>query len=115
MLYCQQLSQAPAAPAPELIGLGSLSLEGVGAEGQKLDVKVPLVDRLGKHSGQVRAAVRFFPSRCAGKARDALGRETLDAVLLRKGPKAAAKELNERSPQHSPRKGVSLEPSPVDL
>lgn len=39
----------------------------------------------------------------AGKVRDELGRDVIDLELVKKGPKQAARELNERSPQTSPR------------
>lgn len=47
----------------------------------------------------------------AGKLRDELGRDVIDAGLVSKGPRQAAKELNERSPQMSPRVNKSKERS----
>lgn len=51
----------------QLLGMGSMLLEGL-EEGDKLSVKVPLVDKIGKHSGDVSATCRYFPSRCVGKS-----------------------------------------------
>lgn len=126
----------------ELIGMGSLGLEGIEDEGNGREVQLPLVDGVGKHCGQLNATLRFFPSRTpgevqlqhtcrwdvacchlqtvakacqvktafrpifmhAGKDRDSLGRELIDPVLLAKGSKQAAREINERSPHSSPRR-----------
>jgi hypothetical protein len=96
----------------ELVGAGSLSLEGLGeAEVAKREVAVALVGEAppGRRRGEVAATLRFFPSRSPGKGRDALGREVLDPVLASLGHARAARELNERSPQQSPRRSLSRE------
>lgn len=51
---------------PQLLGMGSLSLEGIEDSGKR-DVDVALIDRLGKHNGTVGVTCRFFPSRTPGK------------------------------------------------
>ena len=62
MLYKQKNS----AEDRELLGMGSLLIEDI-EEGQKLTVNVPLVDKIGKHSGGVKATCRYYPSRSIGK------------------------------------------------
>jgi hypothetical protein len=87
-----------------LLGMGSISLEGLEEGANKRDLEVPLVNHVGKNNGLIKASCHFFPSRCPGKSRDHLGREVLDPILVSKGSKEAAKELNTRSPKNSPRK-----------
>ncbi len=88
----------------QLLGMGSICLEGLEEGANKRDIEVPLVNKIGKSNGLVKAKCHFFPSRCPGKSRDDLGRDVLDPILVGKGSKEGAKEMNERSPKNSPRK-----------
>jgi hypothetical protein len=88
----------------QLLGMGSISLEGLEEGANKRDTEVPLVNAIGKNNGVIKATCHFFPSRCPGKSRDQLGREMLDPILVGKGSIEGAKELNTRSPKHSSRK-----------
>jgi hypothetical protein len=100
MLYRQH----PKTSEHHLLGMGSISLEGLEEGANTRDIEVPLVNDVFKNIGLIRATCHFFPSRCPGKSRDDLGREVLDPILVSKGSKEGAKELNERSPKNSPRK-----------
>ena len=100
MLYKQRTTSEE----HHLVGMGSISLEGLEEGANKRDVELPLVDNNFKNNGVITATCQFFPSRCPGKSRDDLGRETLDPILVGKGVKEGAKELNQRSPKKAPRK-----------
>ena len=58
-------------------------------------------------------SLHYFSLLSSGKSRDELGREVIDPVMVKLGPRAGARELNERSPQTSPRKrNTSVERAP---
>ena len=63
MLYKQDEGETS---GRQLLGMGSMSLEDINNHG-KCGVKVPLVDDVGKHSGNLTISCRFFPSRSPGK------------------------------------------------
>jgi len=90
----------------KLVGMGCMSLEGIEQE-VKHEVSLPLVSGTGKHIATVDLSCRFFPSRSPGMGRDELGRQTLDPIMICRGPTDAPKELNERSPKKWPRRGRS--------
>lgn len=53
--------------------------------------------------------IYLFSFFSAGKSRDELGREVIDPIMVNKGPREGAREVNERSPQHSPKRmGASI-------
>lgn len=60
-----------------------------------------MVNKLGKHAGEVHACMRLIPGRSPGKVRDALGVEHIDEQLMNAGQMGAPREMNQRSPRKS--------------
>lgn len=91
----------------EVVGVGSVGLDHCTDQSHQdkwQNVAVQLVDRRGRHCGSIHLSFRLFSSRTSAKERDELGREVINRHLVDKEPKEQAKELNARSPQHSPRR-----------
>jgi hypothetical protein len=66
VMLCRQAAEKDAQQGnDELIGEGSLALEGMDGD-EKKTVKVQLVNKIGKHCGEVDVTLRLFPSRCPG-------------------------------------------------
>ncbi len=104
LLDCMLYEQGAAGAADALLGQGTAPLGQLGDDGEPARLRVPLVDALGKASGEARVEVRRFPGRSPGKGRDALGREVVDASVAARGARAGAAEANARSPKRAPRR-----------
>jgi hypothetical protein len=104
LLDCMLYEQGAAGAADALLGQGTAPLGQLGDDSEPARLCVPLVDALGKASGEVRVEVRRFPGRSPGKGRDALGREVVDASVAARGARAGAAEANARSPKRAPRR-----------
>lgn len=52
----------------QLLGMGSMRIEGIEEGDGKREIVLPLVNHLGKHSGEVHLSARFFSSRTPGRS-----------------------------------------------
>jgi hypothetical protein len=79
----------------QLIGMGILELENLELDEHHHSFDIPVVDRIGKHSGDVSLMATYHASRSPAKLRDELGVEFISEAILDKGPVDGCRERNE--------------------
>jgi hypothetical protein len=78
----------------QLIGMGILELENLELDEHHHSYNISVVDKIGKHSGDVSLVATFHASRTPAKLRDELGVEFINEVILDKGPFDGCRERN---------------------